>query len=86
MAGCGAALRPGQSRRCSAALTKEEWRGGGGLPAGGAMAILSTALLARWSDDEAVAYRLVSNEMHFFDGHAPTQQAVHKLRVEGIAK
>ena len=67
-------------------LTTEEWRGGGGLPAGGAMAILSMALLARWSDDEAVAYRLVTNEMHFFDGHAPTQQAVHKLRVEGIAK
>ena len=42
--------------------------------------------LLKWSDDEAVAYRLVSNEMHFFDGHAPTQQAVHKLRVEGIAK
>ena len=40
--------------------------------------------LLKWSDDEAVAYRLVSNEMHFFDGHAPTQQAVHKLRVEGI--
>ena len=44
------------------------------------------ALEPRWSDDEAVAYRLVSNELHFFDGKAPTQQAVHKLRVEGIAK
>merc|ERR1740124_1934074 len=42
--------------------------------------------LLKWSDDEAVAYRLVSNEMHFFDGKAPTQQAVHKLRVENIAK
>ena len=50
------------------------------------MAILTMAALTRWSDDEAVAYRLVTNEMHFFDGRAPTQQAVHKLRVEGIAK
>jgi hypothetical protein len=79
MAGCGAAVRPWPKPPML-------WRGGGGLPAGGAMAVLTMAVLTRWSDDEAVAYRLVTNEIHFFDGHAPTQQAVHKLRVEGIAK
>ena len=61
-----------------------EWRGGGGEHR---LWLYSRwLLLTRWSDDEAVAYRLVTNEMHFFDGRAPTQQAVHKLRVEGIAK
>ena len=40
--------------------------------------------LLKWSSDEAIAYRLVNNELHFFDGQAPTQAAVHKLRVEGI--
>jgi len=38
----------------------------------------------RWSADEAIAFRLVTNEVHFFDGLAPTQQAKHKLRIEGV--
>ena len=38
----------------------------------------------RWSADEAIAFRLVTNEVHFFDGQAPTQQAKHKLRIEGV--
>ena len=38
----------------------------------------------RWSADEAIAFRLVTNEVHFFDGLAPTQQAKHKLRIEGL--
>ena len=42
--------------------------------------------LLKWSSDEAIAYRFVNNEVHFFDGQAPTQQAQHKLRVENIAK
>lgn len=37
-----------------------------------------------WSIDEAIAYRLVSNEVHFFDGQQPTHEATHKLRVENI--
>lgn len=39
-----------------------------------------------WSVDEELAYRLVSNEVHFFDGQAPTQAAVQKLRVENVAQ
>ena len=30
-----------------------------------------------WSCDEELAYRLVTNEVHFFDGRSPTQQAQH---------
>ena len=89
--GCGAGGRCGLGCRCCGVTHRPRvWRDdeavAGGLPAGGTMAQLTTATLTRWSDDEAVAYRLVSNEMHFFDGKAPTQQAVHKLRVENIAK
>ena len=37
-----------------------------------------------WSVDEEIAYRLVTNEVHFFDGQALTQAATHKLRIEGV--
>ena len=37
-----------------------------------------------WSVDEAIAYRLVSNEVHFFSGTEPTRETTHKLRVENI--
>lgn len=40
----------------------------------------------RWSDDEAVCCRMVTNEVHFFDGQAPTQTPQHKLRVERVAQ
>jgi translation initiation factor 2A len=39
-----------------------------------------------WSVDEQIAYRLVTNEVHFFDGAAPTQAPAHKLRIEGVAQ
>ena len=37
-----------------------------------------------WSTDEELAYRLVSNEVHFFDGQNPSHEASHKLRVPNI--
>ena len=37
-----------------------------------------------WSVDEEICYRLVTNEVHFFDGANPTREAKHKLRVENI--
>ena len=37
-----------------------------------------------WSCDEELCYRLVTNEVHFFDGRSPTREAAHKLRVENI--
>ena len=40
----------------------------------------------KWSLDEAIAYRLVTNEVHFFDGQKPTLVPEHKLRIEGIAQ
>ncbi|KAL3928787.1 MAG: hypothetical protein SGPRY_002242 [Prymnesium sp.] len=39
----------------------------------------------KWSEDEAIAYRLVTNEVHFFDGSDPSS-TTHKLRIEGIAQ
>jgi len=40
----------------------------------------------KWSLDEAIAYRLVTNEVHFFDGQKPTLVPEHRLRIEGIAQ
>ncbi|KAL1522708.1 hypothetical protein AB1Y20_017683 [Prymnesium parvum] len=40
----------------------------------------------KWSSDEAIAYRLVTNEVHFFDGQKPTLVPEHRLRIEGIAQ
>ena len=40
----------------------------------------------KWSTDEAIAYRLVTNEVHFFDGQKPTSMPDHKLRIEGVAQ
>ena len=37
-----------------------------------------------WSVDEQICYRLVTNEVHFFDGANPTREATHKLRVPDI--
>jgi len=37
-----------------------------------------------WSVDEAIAFRLVTNEVHFVDGQVPTQAAQYKLRIEGV--
>ena len=38
----------------------------------------------RWSIDEEICFRLVANEVHFFDGQKPTRESTHKLRVENI--
>jgi translation initiation factor 2A len=37
-----------------------------------------------WSVDEAIALRLVTNEVHCFNGLAPTPAAEHKLRIENV--
>lgn len=39
-----------------------------------------------WSVDEQVAHRLVKDEVHFFDGHAPTQAPTHRLRIADVAQ
>lgn len=40
----------------------------------------------KWSVDETLAYRLVTNEIHFFDGQQPTVAALHKLRIENVSQ
>ena len=40
----------------------------------------------KWSSDEELAFRLVTNTVHFFDGHNPTQAVVHSLRIEGVSQ
>lgn len=39
----------------------------------------------RWSADESIYARAVSNEIHFFDGTAPSQSVVHRLRAERVS-
>ena len=39
-----------------------------------------------WSCDEEFCFKVVTNEVHFFDGGKPTQSPTMKLRVEGVAQ
>ena len=40
----------------------------------------------RWSVDEEICFRLVTNTVHFFDGTNPSSVATHQLRAEGVAQ
>lgn len=40
----------------------------------------------RWSVDEEICYRLVTNTVHFFDGQKPSATPTHKLHAEGVAQ
>lgn len=40
----------------------------------------------RWSADETLFARAVANEVHFFDGAAPSSSVAHRLRVERVGQ
>jgi translation initiation factor 2A len=40
----------------------------------------------RWSSDEKLFARAVANEVHFFDGAAPSTAVAHRLRVERVGQ